>query len=99
MAAVFPAYIIIRTDPTTNRRGHNQMAYPEQQIFSTLELNLPKKRHWTEEQTLVKPTTPSEWFASLFPSHVKQYGCPFLEMRESTCDGFTRVTPISINVD
>jgi len=99
VAAVFPAHPIIRTDPITQRRGDYQMAYPEQQIFSTLELNLPKKRHWAEEQSLIKPTTPSEWFADKFPDQVKQYGCPFLEMRESTCDGFTRITPISINID
>jgi hypothetical protein len=75
------------------------VAYQEQQVFSTLELNLPKKRHWAEEQSLISPRTPSEWFADKFSEQVKQYGCPFLEMRESTCDGFTRITPISINVD
>lgn len=99
MEIVVFAYFNIRTDPKTNRRGNHQMAYPEQQIFNTLELNLPKKRMWAEEQIVVKPRTPSEWFAERFPEQIKQYGCPFLELRESTCDGFTRVMPISINVD
>src|SRR5271170_7373837 len=99
MAAVFPTHPISRTDSSTIRRGHNQMAYQEQQVFSTLELNLPKKRMWAEEQSLVSPRTPSEWFAEKFPDQVKQFGYPFLEMRETSCDGFTRVTPISINID
>lgn len=45
------------------------------------------------------PKTPSEWFADKFPEHIKQWGCPMLEMRQTTCDGFTHITPISINVD
>lgn len=50
------------------------------------------------EQTST-PQTPSEWFASKFPDAASRYGCPFLEMRQTSCDGFTKVTPVSINFD
>jgi len=62
-----------------------------------LELNLPKPE-WAA--TITKQTiTPAIWFAQKFPDQVNQFGCPFLEMRESSCDGFSRITPISINHD
>ena len=66
---------------------------------TTIELNLPKKLHWTEPQTLHQPKTPSEWFALKFPDSVARFGCPFLEVRQSSCDGFTRITPIALNHD
>jgi len=72
------------------------------QTFSTttsarLELNLPKPE-WAA--TISKQTiTPAIWFAQKFPDQANQFGCPFLEMRESSCDGFSRITPISINHD
>jgi hypothetical protein len=72
---------------------------PDPKIYGTLELNLPKPQHWADESKPAKPRTPSEYFAQLFPAQVKQYGCPFLELCENSCDGFIRVTPISINVD
>jgi hypothetical protein len=50
-------------------------------------------------QTDIKPKTPNLYFQQLFPSHTAQYGPAFLELYETFCDGFTRVTPISINVD
>lgn len=43
--------------------------------------------------------TPSEWFAVKFPGQALKYGCPFLELRETSGDGFSNVTPISINLD
>lgn len=63
---------------------------------STLELNFPKPK-WMEQAST--PQTPSEWFASKFPDAASRYGCPFLEMRQTACDGFTKVTPVSINFD
>lgn len=68
-------------------------------IIPQLELNLPKPKLWGEEQSQSKPKTPSEWFAEKFPDQVKQFGCPFLEMRQSSSDGFSRITPVSANVD
>jgi hypothetical protein len=65
-------------------------------IQTRLELNLPK-RNWIEEPA--KPSTPSEWFAHKFPEAASRFGCPFLEMRQTTYDGFNKVTPISINTD
>ena len=65
----------------------------------TLELNLPKPNHWTEDRVPNLPRTPSEWFSLKFPEQVKQFGCPFLEMRETSCDGFSAVTPIAPNLD
>ena len=72
---------------------------PEPAIISTFELNLPKPRVWGEEQAQTKPKTPSEWFAEKFPGQAKLYGCPFLELHQSSCDGFSRITPVSINLD
>ena len=65
----------------------------------TLELNLPKPNHWTDERVPNLPKTPSEWFGQKFPEQVKQFGCPVLEMRETSCDGFSTVTPIAPNLD
>ena len=65
----------------------------------TLELNLPKPNHWTDERVPNLPKTPSEWFGFKFPEQVKQFGSPFLEMRETSCDGFSAVTPIAPNLD
>ena len=66
---------------------------------ANLELNLPKKDQWIDYNTPPKPRTPSEWFALKFPDAVSRYGCPFLEVRQSSCDGFTRFTPIALNYD
>jgi len=74
------------------------MFYPPS-TNTTIELNLPKKQHWTEPQTLHQPKTPSEWFALKFPDTISRFGCPFLEVRQSSCDGFTHVTPIALNHD
>jgi hypothetical protein len=73
------------------------MAYPDPIITTALELNVPK-RQWGELHA-TKPRTPNEWFVDKFPSQTKQFGLPFLQMRESSCDGFSRVTPIAPNVD
>jgi len=62
-----------------------------------LELNLPKSKQWGEQTS--NPRTPSEWFADKFPEQVAQYGCPFLEMRQTSCDGFSHITPIAPNID
>jgi len=45
------------------------------------------------------PQTPSEWFTLKFPDAASRYGCPFLEMRQTTCDGFKKITPVSVNID
>src|SRR5665213_1592566 len=65
----------------------------------TLELNLPKPKHWIDQTTPIQPKTPSEWFCQKFPEQAKQFGFPFLEMRETSCDGFSAVTPIAPNLD
>jgi hypothetical protein len=62
-----------------------------------LELNLPKPE-WAAELSR-QTITPAVWFAKLFPTQTNQFGCPLLEMRQSSCDGFSRVTPISLNID
>lgn len=60
-----------------------------------LELNLPKQ-NWMEKPDA---KTPSQWFALKFPDAVKKFGCPFLEMRQTSCDGFTKIIPVSLNTD
>jgi hypothetical protein len=73
------------------------MAYPDTAI-GTLELNLPL----TGQAALFqreKIETASIWFAKRFPDVVKNHGVPFVEVRETSRDGFSRVTPISINID
>ena len=34
-----------------------------------------------------------------FKSHTEQFGPAFFEARETTCDGFIRIIPVSINID
>jgi len=58
---------------------------------TTLELNVAEG----EED---EPTTPNQYFQSLFPSHTAQFGSAFLQLRETEA-GKTRVNPISINLD
>jgi hypothetical protein len=60
-----------------------------------LELNLPQA-YWMKEE---HPTTPSEWFAQRFPDAASQFGCPFLEVRQTSYDGLNKITPIAINLD
>ena len=64
-------------------------------IDTALELNLPRP-DWELRQKL---NTPAVWWAKKFPAAFKQYGCPFLEMRKTSCDGFPYIPPASINVD
>jgi hypothetical protein len=68
-------------------------------ISTTFELNLPNKRHVLDDSAPTRPGTPSLWFAQKFPDQVKKYGCPFLEIRQSSCDGVSLITPVHINVD
>jgi len=68
-------------------------------ISTTFELNLPKKRHLLDDLPPFKPSTPSEWFALKFPEQIERFGSPFLEVRQSTCDGISLITPVHINVD
>ena len=75
------------------------MLFPPITPSTSVELNLPKRPNWGDPQTPPLPKTPSEWFALKFPDAVSRYGCPFLEVRQSSCDGFTRITPISLNHD
>src|SRR5258705_8080117 len=72
-----------------------QTIYPDQ-TSARLELNLPNI-NLAEQNS--EPRTPALWFAQKFPDQVNQFGCPFLEMRQSTCDGFNLITPVSINTD
>ncbi len=67
----------------------------EPETFTRLELNLPHSSFF--EKPL--PKTPSEWFALKFPDAANKFGCPFLEMRQTSCDGFLRIVPVSINID
>lgn len=68
-------------------------------ISTTFELNLPKKRHLLDDSPQPEPCTPSAWFALRFQDQVKRFGSPFLEMRQSSCGGFSLITPVHINVD
>jgi hypothetical protein len=43
--------------------------------------------------------TPNIWFEQRFPSQAKQFGPAFLELRQTNEAGYTRTTPISINID
>jgi len=92
MASRFLAHYRTHTNHTTHRRTITHMA-PE---VHRLELNLPKQ-HWLHERT--QPTTPAEWFAQKFPDAARRFGCPFLEMRQTTHDGFNKITPIALNLD
>lgn len=74
------------------------MLYPTQPTIGTLELNLPKF-NWMEQNEKKPPRTPSHWFALKFPDAASKYGCPFLELHQSTCDGFNKFTAVSINID
>ena len=64
-------------------------------INAALELNLPKP-DWELKRQI---NAPSIWFAKKFPEAVKRFGCPFLELRKTSCDGFSYITPVSINID
>ena len=67
----------------------------EPETFTRLELNLPQTSLFEKPV----PRTPSEWFALKFADAVNRFGCPFLEMRQSSVDGFLKITPVSINPD
>lgn len=67
----------------------------EPETFTRLELNLPQTSFFEKPM----PRTPSEWFALKFPDTANKFGCPFLEMRQTSCDGFLRICPVSVNVD
>ena len=66
------------------------------ETIARLELNLPKQHFLDGPQS---PKTPAEWFSLKFPDAVRRFGCPFLEMRQSSIDGFLKITPVSINHD
>lgn len=66
------------------------------ETFARLELNLPQQHFLDSPQP---PKTPSEWFAKKFPDAARKFGCPLLEMRQSSVDGFVRIVPVSINLD
>jgi len=68
-------------------------------ISRRLELNLPKPKNWNTQINPRQLKTASTWFAERFPDQAKQFGCPFLEMIETTCDGFNRINPIDLNID
>ena len=66
-------------------------------VSGTLELNQPNQGQFAHFQR-PKPITASVWFSERFP-HSLKFGVPFVELRESCFDGFSRCTPISINLD
>ena len=86
-----------RTTTRTRQRSDMQNIYADHLTSTTLELNLPKP-DWAG-QISKQPRTPAIWFAEKFPDQVNQFGCPFLEMRQSNCDGFSRVNPVAPNID
>ena len=47
----------------------------------------------------IPPRTPSDWFELKFPNVALKYGRPFLEVEKTSCDGFTQVSPVFINID
>jgi len=66
-------------------------------VSGLLQLNEPSKgqfAHFQKEQ----PITASVWFGERFPLALK-HGVPFVELKESSFDGFSRITPICINID
>jgi hypothetical protein len=71
------------------------MVYTNQTAIGKLELNLGQELPYQRPKT----TTASSYFAQKFPALTQMYGAPFVEIRETSCDGFSRVTPISINTD
>jgi len=72
-----------------------QNILPTHLTTTALELNLPEPEWAAKKQTL----TPAIWFAKKFPDQTNQFGCPFLEMRQTSCDGFSRVNPVAPNID
>jgi hypothetical protein len=64
-----------------------------------LELNLPNQGEFGRHALQPRAKTASVYFAELFPDALKQYGAPFVEIRDVRSDGQSTVTPISINVD
>src|ERR1039458_7049773 len=75
------------------------MAPTIQPIRTHLELNLPGIGDFSQHALRPRAKTASVYFAELFPEAAKQYGCPFVEIRESVNEYSSVVTPISINVD
>jgi len=64
-----------------------------------LELNLPNQGEFGRQALRPRAKTASVYFAELFPDALKQYGAPFVEIRDVRSDGQSTVTPVSINVD
>ena len=63
---------------------------------ATLELARPKRIGFEVKD---EPLTPNSYFQKLFPAQTQQFGPAFLELKESSGTGLTKITPISINVD
>jgi hypothetical protein len=52
------------------------------------------------DHTIVsKPATPSQWSSKHFPEQARIFGCPFLELKETLSDGFTKMNPLAPNLD
>ena len=64
-----------------------------------LELNLPGQGQFSQHALRPRAKTASVYFAELFPDAAKQYGCPFVEIRDVQADGRSIVTTVSVNVD
>jgi len=73
----------------------------DQISMARLQLKQWKPEPWANIQypNYTKPTTPSEWFSCKFPNKEKIWGCPFLELKEDTVEGFSKINPLSANLD
>jgi hypothetical protein len=75
------------------------MAPTIQPISTHLELNLPGIGDFSQHSLRPRAKTASVYFGELFPEAAKQYGCPFVEIREALNEYSSVVTPVSINLD
>jgi len=67
-------------------------------IAQTVELNLPNQEQFSSHSLKPRAKTASVYFAELFPEAARQFGCPFVEIRDKLSLG-SIVTPVSINLD
>jgi hypothetical protein len=44
-------------------------------------------------------TTPSEWFSEMSPEKARILGCPFMQLKEQTPEGLTKINPLALNMD
>ncbi len=73
----------------------------EQVTFRSLQLKEyePERLPFSDRGYKKEPRTPSEWFSARFLRQAQIYGCPFLELKETSADGFSKTNPLVMNVD